>query len=144
MGYNIEVSFNVLKTGNIQESVSSYAAECDCEQIYEDYEFENKVQFQRRHCIMNANFLQTNIVGLKDFLKFIKRQNGLYLESIYDDDSNIILYASQYYITQKMDKGCAKEFTIEKRKRSYSEDETMILHSIKKSTFPLLEKVEQK
>jgi hypothetical protein len=135
MGYNIEVSFNVLNCGSVtelQENVKNYAQECGCQQIYEDYEFENKTQFQRRHCIMNANFLQTNIAGLKDFLKFIKRQNGLYLESIYDDDSNMILYASQYYITQKMNKSLAKEFVIEKRKRSYSEDETMILNTIKK------------
>jgi hypothetical protein len=44
----------------------------------------------------------------------------------------MILFASQYYITQKMNKSLAKEFIIEKRKRSYSEDETMILNTIKK------------
>jgi len=135
MGYNIEVSFNVLKNGSVtelQENVKSYAEECGCQQIYEDYEFENKTQFQRRHCIISAIFLQTNMSGLNDFVKFIKRQNGLYLESIYDDDSNMILYASQYYITQKMNKSLAKEFVIEKRKRSYSEDETMILNTIKR------------
>jgi hypothetical protein len=139
MGYNIEVSFNVLKTGSVtelQQNVKNYAEECGCDNFYEDYEFENKSQFQRRHCIMTANFSPTNMTYLIKFLKFVKSNHGLYLESIYDDDSNIILYASQYYITQKMDKGCAKEFAIEKRKRSYSEDETMILHSIKKSTFP--------
>jgi hypothetical protein len=135
MGYNIEVSFNVLKNGSVtelQENVKGYAEECGCQQIYEDYEFENNTQYQRRHCIISANFLQTNMSGLNDFLKFIKRQNGLYLESIYDDDSNMILFASQYYITQKMNKSLAKEFIIEKRKRSYSEDETMILNTIKK------------
>jgi hypothetical protein len=31
-----------------------------------------------------------------------------------------------------MDKGKAKDFVIQKRKRSYSEDETIILHTIKK------------
>jgi len=132
MGYNIEVSFNVLKTGNIQESVSSYAAECGCINFYEDYEFENKVQFQRRHCIMTTKFLPENIENLLKFLKYVKRTQGLYLETIFDDDSNIILYASQYYLTQQMNKIAAKEFIIEKRKRSYSEDETLILNTIKK------------
>jgi hypothetical protein len=132
MGYNIEVSFNVLKVGNIQDSVSSYAAECGCEHFYEDFEFENKVQFQRRHCIMTTKFLPENIENMLKFLKFVKRTQGLYLESIFDDDSNIILYASQYYLTQQMDKNAAKIFVIEKRKRSYSEDETLILHTIKK------------
>ena len=135
MGYSVEISFNVLKTGSVtelQENVRSYAKECECEHFYDDYEFENKSQFQRRHCIMTAIFTPSNIVNLVKFLKFIKNNHNLYLESIFDDVSNIILYASQYYVTQKMDKGCAKNFVIEKRKRSYSEDETLILHSIKK------------
>jgi hypothetical protein len=132
MGYNIEVSYNILKTGNIQESIYDYATECGCEYLYEDYEFENKTQFQRRHCIITAKFSQINMSDMLKFLKFVKKTDGLYLESIFDDDSNSILYASKYYITQQMDKGAAKNFVIQKRKRSYSEDETIILHTIKK------------
>jgi len=135
MGYNIEVSFNVLKTCSVtelQKCVQEYANKCGCEYFYDDYEFENKKQFQRRHCIITTHFSESNMTSLLDFLKFIKSINGLYLESIYNEDSNMILYASQYYLTQKMDKKCAKEFKIEKRQRSYSEDETMILHTIKK------------
>ena len=142
MGYNIEVSFNVVNTGSVTEllqNVKLYAQECCCEQIYEDYEFENKTQFIRRHCIITANFSQLNIGEMVKFLKFIKSyHHDIYLESIYDETSNILLYASKYYVTQKMDKGRAKEFKIEKRKRSYSEDETLILDTIKKyskSTF---------
>ena len=131
MGYIIEVSFKVINT-EILESVKKYATECGCENLYEDYEFENKTQFQRRHCIITAKFSHTNMTQMLKFLKFVKGTQGLYLESIFDDDSNNILYASQYYITQQMNKSAAKEFVIEKRKRSYSEDETMILHTIKK------------
>jgi hypothetical protein len=141
MGYNIEVSFNVVNTSSVTEllqNVKLYAQECGCEQIYEDYEFENKTQFIRRHCIISANFSQLNIGEMIKFLKFIKSYHDIYLESIYDETSNILLYASKYYVTQKMDKIKAKEFKIEKRKRSYSEDETLILDTIKKyskSTF---------
>ena len=66
------------------------------------------------------------------FLKFIKNNCNLYLESIYNEDTHALLYASQYYVTQKMDKNVAKDFKIEKRNRSYSEDETIILDTIKK------------
>ena len=138
MGYNIEVSFNVINTGSVTEllqNVKLYAQECGCEQIYEDYEFENKTQFIRRHCVISANFSQLNIGEMIKFLKFIKSYHDIYLESIYDETSNILLYASKYYVTQKMDKVKSKEFKIEKRKRSYSEDETLILDTIKKSTF---------
>jgi hypothetical protein len=135
MGYTIEVSFNVVNTGSVTEvlqSVKLYAEECGCEHFYEDYEFENKTQFIRRHCVITANFSQLNIGEMIKFLKFIKNYRDIYLESIYDETSNILLYASKYYITQKMDKNLAQEFKIEKRKRSYSEDETLILDTIKK------------
>ena len=135
MGYTIELSFNVINNCSVTEvlqGVKVYAEECGCEQIYEDYEFENKIQFIRRHCIITANFSQLNIVEMIKFLKFIKSYRDLYLESIYDETSNILLYASKYYVTQKMDKNLAQDFKIEKRKRSYSEDETLILDTIKK------------
>jgi DnaJ-class molecular chaperone len=63
---------------------------------------------------------------------YIRKVNGLYLETIFDEDTNTILYASQYYLTQQMDKASSKNFHLEKRKRSYSEDESMILNTIKK------------
>jgi len=135
MGYNIEVSFNVIKAGNatdLLQNVKLYATECGCEHIYEDFEFENKSQFQRRHYIITANFSPLHMNELVKFLKFIKSNNDVYLESIFDDETNMLLYASNYYVTQKMDKFLAKEFKLEKRKRSYSEDETLILDTIKK------------
>jgi hypothetical protein len=132
MGYSIEVSFNVIKNSNLSKVVQDYAEECCCDSFYEDYEFENKTQFQRRHCVLTAKFSLGKIFLLLEYLKYIKQIEGLHLESIYDEDINILLYASHYYLTQQMDKISSKKFHLEKRKRSYSEDETMILHTIKK------------
>lgn len=135
MGYNIEVSFNIRKVSSVtelQESVKNLADKCGCCYYYEDYEFETHSQFNRNHCLITINFSQTAILSLLEFLKFIRSKNELYLETIYDEKTNTFLYASQYYITQKMDKGCAKIFIKERRKRSYSEDENMILNTIKK------------
>ena len=135
MGYNIEVSFNILKNSSVtelQEVVKNHAEECGCESFYEDYEYETNVQFKRNHCIMTVNFEQPNMFNLLKFLKFIRGVQGLYLETIYDDRTSVILYASQYYITQKMNKNISKAFKKERRERSYSDDETMILNAIKK------------
>jgi hypothetical protein len=135
MGYNIEVSFDILKNGSVtelQKFVKNYAEECGCESIYEDYEYETHTQFKRNHCIISIIFSQTNIANLLLFLKFIRRVEGLFLELIYDDISKLILYASQYYITQKMNKTTSKIFKQERRERSYSDDENMILTTIKK------------
>jgi hypothetical protein len=135
MGYNIELSFNVLKNGSVTkllEEVKNCAEEYLCENFYEDYEFENKVQFQRRHCLMSITFSQSKVNNMIEFLNIIRKNNGLYIELIYDEKNDSILYASQYFITQKMDKFAAKNFKIEKRKRSYSEDESKILNVILK------------
>lgn len=133
MGYNIEVSFNVLKNGSVTQllnKVRDLAEDCLCEDFYEDYEFENKTQFQRRHCIMSVIFSHEKLNNMIEFLNNMKRKDGLYVELIYDDYNHSILYASQYFLTQKMDKYAAKEFKTEKRKRSYSDDESMILSAV--------------
>jgi hypothetical protein len=133
MGYNIQVSFNFLKNGSMTkllEDVKECAERCFCENFYEDYEFENKSQFQRRHCVISVRFPQSKLNNMIEFLNSIKKHGGLYVELIYDETNNSLLYASQYFLTQKMDKYAAKKFKIEKRKRSYSEDEIMILKTV--------------
>lgn len=135
MAYNIEVTFNIIKNGSVTQLldyVKYCANECFCEDFYEEYEFENKAQFQRRHCLMTIIFQQSNINYMVEFLNKIKKNHELHIELIYNENDHSILYASQYFLTQKMDKYLAKNFKIERRKRSYSEDETMILNSISK------------
>jgi len=135
MGYNIEVSFNILKNSSvteIQNRIINGAEFYECEFFYEDYEYNSNAQFKRNHCIITFIFSEKNIDKLVKFVRFIKNTSGVYLESIYHDNSNSILYASQYYITQKMDKMCGKIYKQERRERSYSDDENMILDSLKK------------
>jgi hypothetical protein len=135
MGYNIEVSFNILKNSSVTElqaMVRNLAEECGCNYFYEEYEYETNTQFKRNHCVMTIIFEDKNIINLLQFLRYIRNTKGLFLESIYDDDSRIILYASQYYVTQKMNKSNAKIFKKERRERSYSDDENMILNTIKR------------
>jgi hypothetical protein len=134
MGYNIEISFDILKNSSateLQNRVRNFAEECGCETFYEDYEYDHYVQFKRNHCVMSVDFSQTNMTSFLQFLKFVRNNEGLFLELIYDDSSNLILYASQYYITQKMNKSTSKIFIKERRERSYSDDENMILNIVK-------------
>lgn len=136
MGYNIEVSFDITKNSSVtqlQDIVRNVAKECECESFYEDYEYDSHVQFKRNHCVMTSIFAQTNIDELLYFLHFIKKTEGLFLELIYDDIANVIVYASEYYITQKMNKINGNLYKKERRERSYSDDENMILSIIKKN-----------
>jgi hypothetical protein len=135
MGYNIEVSFDILKNSSVtelQNMVRNFAEECGCETFYQDYEYDHYTQFTRNHCVMSVEFSQTNISNFLQFLKFIKHKEGLFLELIYDDIAHLIVYASPYYITQKMNKSTSKIFIKERRERSYSDDENMILNIVKK------------
>ena len=134
MGYSIEVSFNVLKHSKVTEikdEIQNLATKCGCKMFYEDYEFENNFQKQ---CVITVCFDNDNICYLIVFLKNIRSKKYIYIESIYDDNSRQIVYASKYYITQKMDKGYSRLYKEERRKRSYSEDDTMILDVINKNS----------
>jgi hypothetical protein len=135
MGYNIDVSFNIFKNSNVTEllnTIKTRAEECGCEYHYYDYEYEHNVQFKRNHCVFTIVFTQYDLFYLLDFIKFVRSKKELYLESIYDDYSRKILYASQYYITQKMSKPNGKQFKKDNKERKYSHDENIILKFIKK------------
>jgi hypothetical protein len=133
MGYNIEVSFNILKHSSvteIQELIKEQAHNCGCNFCYEDYEFETNVQYKRNHCIMLTNFEIENTAYFITFLRKIKRIPGIYIECIYDDENNNILYASRYFLTQKITE--KKSYKTEKRKRCYSEEEILILNEVER------------
>jgi hypothetical protein len=134
MGYNIEVSFNVLKH-NIHETkelISNIAVENGCENYYNEYEFEKNLCYSRNHCVFTFIFQDYNIDDIVKFLKKMKNLKGIYVESIYDDDRNNMLFASNLYLSQFMDKHIAKVYKMNKRERSYSEDDIKILNTIQK------------
>jgi hypothetical protein len=136
MGYNIEVSFSLIKNSSVtelQENIKNLATNCGCSYFYEDYEYETHVRYQRKHCIITINFNNYDIYNLISFLRNIKKSKGLYIEVIYDEDSNKIIYASKYYITQKMEKSSSKIFKDERKKKIYSDDDTKIIELMKKS-----------
>ena len=136
MGYNIEVSFNTLKhnVSETQHLIVSIALENGCNYYYNDFEFENNLRYNRNHCVITLNFqnYKYDIDYIVKFLKIIRNIKGIYVESIYDNDTNNILFASKFYLTQMMDKHIAKMYKLNKRERSYSEDDTLIMNTMQK------------
>ena len=133
MGYNIDVCFNIYKNSSITEtknSIKNIALNTGCNYFYEDYEYETNVQYKRNHCIITINFNKLEINYIIEFLENIKKINGLYIESIYDEERSIVLYASKYYQTQRMLK--ENSYKKEKKERTYSEEEERILNCMKK------------
>jgi hypothetical protein len=134
MGYSIEVSFNIIKNNSvtdIQEMVKTNAEKYGCQYIYHDYEYEINTQFKRNHCIITINFQKTDILNLIEFLKFIRSKNYLYIESVFSESPSVIIFASQYYRTQKINKSIGKIFKKENYEFKYSIEEIMILNTIK-------------
>jgi len=136
MGYNIEVSFNALKHNifETQDLIVNTALENGCNCYYSDFEFENNLRYNRNHCVITLIFQSCNynIDYIIKFLKIIRNLKGIYVESIYESDTNNILFASKFYLTQMMDKHIAKLYKLNKRERSYSEDETLIMNTMQK------------
>ena len=135
MSYIIDVTYNVLKHSNVEQSgkeIMNIAEECCCESYYDDYEFERNVCIQRNHCVITVKFATST--SLIEFLKKIKKLKYLHVETIYRENMSMsmtnILYASTYYLTQLMDKHVAKKYKANKRERTYSEDETNILYAL--------------
>ena len=136
MGYNIEVSFSLIKNSSVtelQENIKNLATNYGCSYCYEDYEYETHVRYQRKHCIITINFNNPDIYNLINFLRNIKKSKGIYIEVIYDEDSNKIIYASKYYTTQKMEKSGSKIFKEERKIKKYSDNDTKIIEIMKKS-----------
>jgi hypothetical protein len=132
MSYNLELSFDVMKQNHVtsfQNHIKSIAEEFNCTCVYNDYEIHSKDH--RNHCIITIEFEHQEIHSLILFVRNIKKIEGLYIESIYNESSHSLVYASTYYQTKKMSKGCAKEYKEEKRTRSYSEEDVMILDTMK-------------
>ena len=134
MGYNIEVSFNIFKNSNVTELedyIVSTAKNCECDFFYSNCEMEKNLYRQRNHKVININFDDKKMERLLKFLNSIKKIKGIYIESIYNENTNGIIYASQYYLTL-MDKNLSNIYKLTRRERSYSEDDTLILKEIDK------------
>ena len=88
----------------------------------------------RNHCIIVINFNDSEIFNCAYFLKTLKKMKELHIECIYDDEIVCnLLYASQYYLTT-IDKDKVIKYNKNKRERSLSDNDKMILEPILKKT----------
>ena len=133
MGYNIEVSFNIDKNSGItemQDKIKNVAKNCGCNSFHEDYEIDKFSKYKRNHYIIILNFSEPKIDDIIKLLEIITSMNSYYIEVIYDDFSNKIIYASNYYRNHQMIKKSSILCKEENRKRSYSEDDMKLMEAI--------------
>ena len=137
MGYNVEVAFDMIKHSNVsemKEKISSFALDFDCDHYYYQYEMINNAKMNRNHCIIIINFEDDQIFNCAEFIKTIKKINGLHIECIYEDTLICkLIYASQYYL-KNIDKDKVVTYNKFKRERGYSDNENMLLDVFSKKT----------
>jgi len=140
MGYNIEISFNILKQSSIIETqnyVFEMATQSNCNSYYIDYEMEHNHDYKRNHCIITINFDDINSIKIIDFIKKIRLWRDYYIEAIYNDDTNECIYASKTYLIQntnqeKKEEKKEKKENKENKEKQYSDIENSILEILKK------------
>jgi hypothetical protein len=133
MGYNIEVSINLMKQSNFSElenMVLFYADKYLCENIYSFSEEEGRTKIPRCHQIILITFSNHNFDNLLEFIKQIKKIKQIHVECVYYEEIDMkLIYASSYYL-KSIDKSIAIKYNTYKRERSYSEEEIRVINVI--------------
>lgn len=129
MVFNIEISMNYLRnTGEIETQLINLAYQYHSITHYYFSEMENNNYRNRNHLVLVFVFDENDIKNLEHFIKEVKKCKNVYIESLYEDNTTCkLIYASQYYLTT-IDKD--KVIMYKKRKRTYSDDENMLLNEI--------------
>tara|TARA_B100000513_G_C11772012_1_gene141590 strand:- start:122 stop:529 length:408 start_codon:yes stop_codon:yes gene_type:complete len=124
MSFLLELSFNMKKNTNVSdfiEGIRTCAYNYNCSDFYVNYEImgKNRTIF-RNHCISTITFSEDMDIDLCKFIKEIKKNKNLYIESLYYDNISIkILYVSKKYLST-MPKAKAKEYINKKNKINLS------------------------
>jgi hypothetical protein len=130
MGYIIDIGFNILKNNTDKNTVIDLVKQSECNFYYETMEINDKYD---AHSIITLEF-EEETQNMMDFLRNVKSTSNIYIESIYDDEQERLLYTSTYYRKKCMHKKCVKKHKEERKTRSYSETDMEILSIVSGTT----------
>ena len=140
MSFVFELSFNIKKNKNVTDfinNIEKLAWYYMCESFNINYEFMGKNrQIMRNHCILTILFPDDQCNNIYKFIKQIKKNKNIYIESFYYDNIKIeLIFLSDKYL-KTMNKKIAKDF-IENRKNGLIPyiDTRMVKELYKRKTF---------
>jgi hypothetical protein len=135
MGYTVEVSINMRIHTNVSELkryIADLALDLNCDHYYYLYEMSHSCKVLRNHCIIVVNFHDDETFNCATFLKTLKKMKDMHIECIYDDEIVCnLLYASKYYLST-IEKDKAIKYSKNKRERSLSDNDKVILEPVAK------------
>ena len=129
MIYNIEISFSVFHHNTLANWIKNTAYEYGCSS-YELVDIE-----RNNHCVLHIQFQfeqqhGSDITSFLSFIQNMKKIPNVHIESIYSTDEMEteiqLLFASSHYL-KTIDKHIALSYRLNRRKRSYSEDDSKII-----------------
>ena len=128
MVFNIEISIPILGfTCDLEKCIIELGHKHHSFSHYSFSEMENNLARNRNHLIYV--FIFEDNKDLENFIRSIRKIKNTCIECLYEENITCkLIYASTFYLTT-IDKD--KVVMYHKRKRSYSEDETILINEIK-------------
>jgi len=134
MGYNVEISINMLKETNfseIESTIEGIAQNYNCESIYMVSEEDGTNKIPRYHSVFIVHFIDENFENFIKFIRMIKSYKKGYIECIYDNDIRKLLYASSYYLNN-IDKEASKKYRNYINNKEFTTNEFAVLKILTK------------
>ena len=133
MCYSLEISLNLNKHfcgETLRRDLVLKANLLNCDDVYWNYEIEGRRTVEKNICIITVEY--SVLSDAIKFLRFLKMRNTYYVESIYNQYSQKLIYASKNYI-KTMDKYKANEYKkLKKLETNFDDNENELLRAIKK------------
>lgn len=132
MGYNIEISVNMLKESKfseIEKTIEGIAEFYSCNNIYSLTDEDGTKKISRYHCVYVINFIDDNFENIINFIKFIKKYKSIYIECVYDNDVYKLLYAYAFYLNS-VDKELSQKYKKFIKDKNFTPNENKLLREL--------------
>ena len=130
MGYNIEISVNMLKETRfleVEKTIRDMAEFYSCDNMYSLTEEDGTTKIPRYHYVYVMYFVENNLDNLVKFIKYIKTQKSSHIECLYENNlHNKLLYASSFYL-KSIDKGLLNKYRQFVKDKIFTQNETKLL-----------------
>ena len=133
MTYLIELSYNLSKNTNLNETINKLvtkAEACRLETFYKNYEFMGKNRrIIRNHCILTFIF-EEHLELISEFIRYVKKLKIVNIESVsYDNTIFKLIYASKKYLNF-MEKEFALKYIQDRRNGNLFQQASILMKAI--------------
>ena len=137
MGYAIELSFDVLKSGSLvseKQRRRRLATDYLCNIQYFMHEIEGHGKTTTRSDIIQVVIFETEkFENFLNFVKVVRRDRGVHVECIYQDDCTCdLLYASPKYL-KRVEKSFSRNYKKKIKTEERSDIESRVFNALKRN-----------